>query len=67
MENNGSIGVTLSQSVRSCGNNCPPNMELVGKARRSFKIRWRKEYKRYLIALKYMKLNSMQEQVFCPL
>ena len=67
MKKNRSIGVTLSQSVRSCGNNCPPNLELEGNARRSFKIRWRQEYKRYLIALKFMKLTSMQDKVFCPL
>jgi len=62
------MGVTLKQKKRSCGNNCPPNrLGLVGKARRSFKIYFRGEYKRFLISLKFMKLNQKRKQEFCPL
>ena len=58
------MGVTLKQKKRSCGNNCPP---LTKKTIRSFKIYFRSEYKRFLIQLKFMKLNQKRKQAFCPL
>ena len=62
------MGVTFNQKIRSCGNNCPPiNFGLISKARRSFKIHLRSEYKRFLIPLKFMKLNQKRKQAFCPL
>ena len=62
------MGITLKQKKRSCGNNCPPiNFGLISKNRRSFKIYFRSEYKRFLIPLKFMKLNQKRKQEFCPL
>ena len=62
------MGVTLSQKIRSCGNNCPPiTLGLIGKARRSFKIHLRSEYKRFIISLTFIKLNQKRKQAFCPL
>lgn len=34
---------------------------------RPFKLKFREEYKRHLLSLKFVKLTSMQEQAFCPL
>ena len=62
------MGVTLKQKIKSCENNCPPNrLGLVGKARRSFKIYFRSEWKRFLLPLKFMKLYQKRKQAFCPL
>lgn len=60
-----SVGVTLDQSIRSCGNNCPPKPQ--HRTMRSEKLKYKNEYKRKLIQLEYMKLVSMQEQASCPL
>lgn len=66
------IGVTFKQATRSCGINCPPNILVLVKKPsirkpRCLKLKYRNEYKRRLIHLKFMKLTSMRDNVFCPL
>lgn len=70
------IGVTLKQSTRSCGINCPPktivlvrkpSVREVKRKPRCLKLKYKNEYKRKLIHLKFMKLTSMRDNVFCPL
>ena len=74
--NNNKIGVTLKQAKRSCGINCPPKILVLVKKPsiyeakrkpRCLKLKYKNEYKRRLIHLKFMKLTSMRDNVFCPL